>query len=448
MYIDKDCINRFPSLWMDTSAEADVSVPLDGNATAEIAIIGEGFTGLCCAISLAEAGRDVILVDGGGPGWGGSGRNSGAVIRGFKMGRTALSAKFGETGDAMFEFGARNADMLYGLVERFGIDCQLRKTGWVLPAHNSTGMKIVQERYATWLKDGISGVDLLDRQQTAEALGSEAYVGGLIDRACGVLQPFAYARGLARAAKSLGVRVYGQTRVTQKTRVGGQWQLSNPAGKITAQTVVIATDAWTGGLEPRVADRMLSTHSQIVATKPLPAHIADTILPNGPCASDSRRILLYWNKTPDNRIVFGTRGKVDGPQSDNDFKHVERAMTDIYPALQGAALTHRWGGKIGLTRDFMPRINQPEPDLWTAHGYSGRGVAMGTAFGLLLGEAIATGRSTDTLPVPVGPAPDLPPKITHRAGIVATTIWYRAARPMGLIRGQGNSDLARGPLLA
>jgi glycine/D-amino acid oxidase-like deaminating enzyme len=147
-------------------------------------------------------------------------------------------------------------------------------------------------------------------------------------------------------------------------------------------------------------------------------------LPEGPCASDSRRILLYWNKTPANRIVFGTRGKVDGPKTDGDFAHVEKAMVALYPALKDAKITHRWGGRIGLTGDFMPRIDQPEPGLWTAHGYSGRGVAMGTAFGLLMGEAIAANRSTSTLPVPVGPAPDMPPKFTHRAGIVGATIWY------------------------
>lgn len=425
MDIDKDCIHRFPSLWMETASEPDVSVPLDGDTSTEIAIVGEGFTGLCCAISLADAGRDVVLIDGGGPGWGGSGRNSGAVIRGFKMGRTALSEHFGETGDAMFEFGTRNAEMLYGLVERFGIDCQLRKTGWVLPAHNAAGLRSVQDRHATWVKDGVTGVELLDRQETAKAVGSDAYIGGLIDRECGVLQPFSYARGLARAAHSLGVRVYGQTRVTHKTYSGGHWYLQTPAGKIKARTVVIATDAWTDKLEPRMSDRMVSTHSQIVATAPLPPSIADSLLPEGPCASDSRRILLYWNKTPDNRIVFGTRGKVDGPKTDGDFAHVEKAMVALYPALIGAKITHRWGGRIGLTRDFMPRIDQPEPGLWTAHGYSGRGVAMGTAFGLLMGEAIAANRSTSTLPVPVGPAPDLPPKFTHRAGIVGATIWYR-----------------------
>ncbi|WP_138471406.1 FAD-binding oxidoreductase [Poseidonocella sp. HB161398] len=425
MFPSRDCIDRFPSLWMETARETDPARPLDGDTRADVAVIGAGFTGLGCAISLAEAGRDVVVLDGGGPGWGGSGRNSGAVIRGFKMSRSELRTTFGAEGDAIAEFGAKNAELVYALVARFGIDCALRRTGWIQPAHNAAGLRRVEERHRTWTADGVTGIEMLDRAQIARELGSEAYIGGLIDRGCAVLQPLDLVRGMARGAASLGARIHGGTPVTGYRREGGDWVVATPRGTVRAPVLVVATNAYTGGLEPGMAGSMLTTHTQIVATEPLPGAQIAAILPGGASASDSRRVLFYWNRSPDNRLVFGTRGKVGGPRSPGDFAHVEAALASVYPQLAGAKITHRWGGKVSLTRDYLPRLAMPAPDLWTAHGYSGRGVAMGTAYGLLMGEAIAAARPLQSLPVPHGAAPAAPPALLRAPGIAAATVWYR-----------------------
>ncbi|HEY0212415.1 MAG TPA: FAD-binding oxidoreductase, partial [Paenirhodobacter sp.] len=146
MDYQKDCLNRFPTLWSVTAREMDPTAPLAGDARCDVVVIGAGYTGLVTGLELARAGTDVIILDGGAPGWGGSGRNSGAVVRGFKNSRSKLIAEFGpERGRAMADFGATNSDVVYDLIDRYAIDCDLKRTGWVLAAHNRAGLARTRE---------------------------------------------------------------------------------------------------------------------------------------------------------------------------------------------------------------------------------------------------------------------------------------------------------------
>ncbi|MFC0220221.1 glycine/D-amino acid oxidase-like deaminating enzyme [Pseudochelatococcus lubricantis] len=422
----RDCQNRFPSLWLATAVERDLSEPLDGDASCDVAVIGAGYTGLATAIELARGGANVRIIDGGFPGWGGSGRNSGAVIRGFKNSRSALVKEFGdERGRAMADFGGRVCDIVFDLIARYDIQCDLVRSGWLLPAHNKAGLRRVRDRVDTWTADGFPGLAMIDRDTLARMIGSEAYIGGMIDSHGASLNPLSYARGLARAALGHGAGVHGQTRADRLSRTGGRWRVDTPRGAITAEKVVVATDAYSGGLVPSVDRSFASIHTNIVATVPLPGDIADSILPGEQAVSDIRRILLYWHKDPHGRVLFGTRGTLGGPRSDADFAHVEAALHRVYPQLRGQPIEFRWSGRIALTGNFVPHINEPEPGLWTAHGYCGRGVAMATAYGTLMGKAILANGSLGKLPVPDTAAPTMPPKPLRDLGVVSATHFFR-----------------------
>lgn len=424
----EDCITRFPTLWQATVREADPSRPLPGDASCDVLVIGAGYTGLAAAITLAAGGTDVLVIDAGYPGWGASGRNSGAVIRGFKHSRSGLIRDFGPArGRAMADFGAGVSDTVYALIARYGIDCDLRRSGWLLPAHNAAGLARVAERQRTWSADGIAGLEMLSRDEMAARLGSRHYIGGMIDRAGASLNPLAYARGLARAAIAEGARVCRDTAALAIGRVGGAgWQVRTPRGQITARAVIVATDAYSKrGLAPGIDRSLVTVHTNIVATAPLPAALSAAILAGQEAVSDSRRILYYWHKDPSGRLLFGTRGTLGGPRQDGDFAHVHKAMCRVYPQLADQPLDFRWSGRVSLTRDFLPHIDQPQPGLWTAHGYCGRGVAMATAYGRLLGETLLAGAPLSGLPVPNDPAPALPPAPLASAGVLATTQWYR-----------------------
>ncbi|QDL94622.1 FAD-binding oxidoreductase (plasmid) [Paroceanicella profunda] len=422
-----DCITRFPTLWSATAREADLSTPLAGDAVCDVAVIGAGYTGLTAAIALARAGRDVRVLDAGYPGWGGSGRNSGAVIRGFKSSRSALVKTFGKArGGAMAAFGDTVTDAVYDHVSEFGIACDLMRTGWILPAHNAAGLRRTEERQRTWSADGIGGLEMLDRAGLARRLGSQHYIGGMIDHAGASLNPLGYARGLARGALSLGAAVHGGTPVTAYREEGAGWRLDTPRGVVRARCVIVATNAYTGTLTPSVARSGVTIHTNIVATDVLSPEVARSILPGEEAVSDSRRVLYYWHKTPEGRVLFGTRGTLGGPLRERDFAHVQRAMLSVYPQLEGVGIGFRWSGRVCMTRDFLPHVDRPAEGLWTAHGYCGRGVAMATAYGRLIGETIAAGGSPADLPVPNDPAPALPRRPLKDIGITAMTQLYRA----------------------
>lgn len=426
MSYQSDCLARFPSYWLDTADEADPSSPLEGDAQCDVAIVGAGYTGLSCAIGLAEQGVDVRVLDGGFVGWGGSGRNSGSVIRGFKSSRSGLVRSFGaERGGAMAAFGDRTAASVYEMIERFDIACNLRRSGWLLPAHNAAGMRRTEERYQSWTADGTEGLELLDRDQVAAMLGSEAYVGGMIDHECGALHPLSYARGLARGAIGLGAKVHGNSQVLSVTRSNGTWELRCAQGTVRASRVLIAANAYVGGLERRVERSLATIHTHMLATDPLTDEVAATILPGQQTASDSRRILYYWHLERDNRLLFGTRGLLNGPRSNRDFDHVYAGLLSIYPQLAGIGISHRWAGRVAMTKDFLPHIDEPEPGLWAAYGYCGRGVAMATSYGRLLSRAMMTERGLTEIDMPRGPAPRLPGGALKSLGIVAATQLYK-----------------------
>jgi len=422
-----DCLARFPSYWLDCARETDPSMPFGAAARCDIAVIGAGYTGLAAAIEAAAAGADVRVLDGGFVGWGGSGRNSGAVIRGFKSSRSTLIGSFGaEQGGAMAAFGDRTAQVVYDLVDRFGIDCDLGRAGWILPAHNAAGMRRTEERQASWSADGVRGLELLDRDAMERHLGSRAYLGGMIDRECGNLNPLSYARGLARAAVGLGAKVHRGAEVIRVERQGQDFVLQTAGGPaLTASQVLVATNAYTAGLGIAPAAPIATIHTHMIATEPLPEELAASILPGGQTASDSRRVLYYWHKEHDGRLLFGTRGLLNGPRGPEHFAHVEKAMLSVYPQLAGVGISHRWAGRVALTRDFLPRIDQPQPGLWTAYGYCGRGVAMASAYGQLIGQAMRQEGGYAAIRMPSGPAPALPREPLRSLGVVSTTQLYR-----------------------
>lgn len=418
------------SLWAATAPEAAPTPPLGESITTEVLVIGAGYTGLSTALHLAEKGAQVCVLDAHAPGWGASGRNGGQVNPTLKHDPDDLLRIYGSAqGERLIQTVSDSADLVYGLIERFGIDCHPVRAGWIQAGYTRKAVDSMHARARQWQRYGVR-VEMLDRAAVAARTGTQVFAGGWIDGRAGGIQPLAYARGLARAALSLGVRIHEKTPVTHLERNGNHWVATTANGlRVQAQQVVLCTNGYTDGLWPGLARTVLSANSFIIATQPLGAMGAD-ILPCGETASTSQRLLLYFRRDSRGRLLMGGRGDFIDPAGAQDFQHLERAVQMMYPQLGPLQYEYRWAGRIAITRDFMPHLHQPAPGVTMALGFNGRGIAMATALGKEVANVVSGGTSACT-PFPVTPVQPLPMHGLQRFYIAAGVAWYSLLDRLG-----------------
>ena len=390
------------SLWMSSCAPLAPLPQLGTEARAEIAVIGAGYTGLSAALHAASAGRDVLVLEAGEIGEGGSGLNGGQVIAGLKHDPDALERLYGEQAGAQLAACAGSApDLVFDLIKQYGIECDAVRTGWLQLAVSETQLPGLERRAAQWRSRG-ADVAVLSARDAAELTGTARYCGGWIDRRGGTVQPLAYLRGLTRACQGHGVRLFARSPARRLARQGGIWRIDTERGAVAAQTVIVATDAYTDRVFDQLRRTVVAVPSIQVASAPLPTELRTRILPHGQSVSDTQRILRYFRLDASGRFVLGTRGAyTDIPSPANTPTH-ERALRELYPELAGVPIEYRWGGFVAMTRDGIPHLHEPEPGLLAGLGYNGRGVAMATTLGRVLARR-ARGEPAESLGFPLTP---------------------------------------------
>jgi glycine/D-amino acid oxidase-like deaminating enzyme len=375
---------------------------LRGETRAEVVVVGAGYTGLSAALHVAAAGREVVMLEAGELGTGGSGLNGGQVIPGLKHDPDVLAARYGERiGAQLTARSAEAADVVFDLIRRHSIECDAVRAGWMQLAVSESHLPLLQRRAEQWRRRGADVAALSDRE-AAQLTGSTRYCGGWIDRRGGTVQPLAYLRGLARAAITSGARIFVRSAAAKLSRAAGGWRVDTERGSADASTVILATDAYTDRAFDALRRTVVTVPSIQVATAPLPPPLRAAILPGGQSVSDTQRLLCYFRLDAAGRFVLGTRGSYsDVPIPTTTAAH-ERAIRETYPELAGFPLEYRWGGFVAMTRDGLPHLHQPAPGLLAGLGYNGRGVAMATTMGRLLGRW-ALGESAESLDFPVTP---------------------------------------------
>jgi glycine/D-amino acid oxidase-like deaminating enzyme len=385
-------------LW-DETAIAEPRLPkLEEDLTADAAIIGGGYCGLSAALHLAEGGIAPILLEAMGPGGGASGRNGGQVIAGVKLDPSEMIAKYGrDRGLALHRFCAGTADLVFSLIERFQIRCEAHRDGWIQAGYAPKVQAAIARRAAELREQG-ENVEPLGKERMAELIGADYYRGGLLDRRSGMVQPYSYARGLAGAAIASGARLFGESRVTSLIREGSLWRLHTARGSVTTKQVLLATNAYLGSLYPALKTAMIPVSSYQISTDPLPAHLSNGILPAGLPVSDLMQLGVYFRRDNAGRFIIGGRGSLTKRERPDLFERIHRQACTLYPALAAVPFPYRWGGKLALTFDHLPRLVTLEPGLYAAYGCNGRGVALQTLMGKLSAERIR-GLRQDDLPI-------------------------------------------------
>lgn len=373
----------YPPSWYSATADHLAPFPpLRGEAEADVAVIGGGYTGLSAALHLAGRGYSVLVLEAHRVGWGASGRNGGQVGSGQRQDQDWLEAALGkEQARALWHLGEEAKATVRDLIERHAIACDPRP-GIALVAHKRSFVSAYHAYAEKLARDyGYAEIESLDAARTADLLGTERFFGGYLDRGAFHLHPLNYALGLARAAAAAGVVIHERSRVTSI----GNGRAETAHGAARARHVILATNGYGGRLAPRVAERVMPINNFIVATEPL----AHRPVPGDVAAASSRFVVDYWWQTPDGRLLFGG-GESYGYRFPRDIAaKVRPALARAYPHLAQARIEYAWGGTLGITMNRLPSFQRIGGGLYAASGYSGHGVGMATLAGKLIAEAVA-----------------------------------------------------------
>jgi len=413
------------SLWSATALPAPLTPPLATSTQSDVCVIGGGYAGLSTALHLAERGVKTVVLEAKEPGYGGSGRNGGQVIPGHKYDPDDLEAMFGpERGPRLVAFAGRTADAVFELITKHRMDVPHVRNGWIQGAHSKASVEETRRRAAQWARRG-APVEVFDKAETDRHLGTTQYLGGWIDRRGGAVQPLTYARGLARAALATGAVIHGDTRAAKLEREGTRWIVSTDRGaRVNTDRVVMCTNGYADELWPGVRRSVIAPNSYQIATEPLSDNIRKSILPFGQVCSDARKLLLYFRLDDRGRLLLGGRGPFREPRDPSDWAHLESMLPRLFPQAAGAAIEHRWCGRVAITRDFLPHLHEPAPGLLIDIGCMGRGVGLQTALGQAMADYLATG-NPEALPVPLQPVRALPFHGLNKMYFAAAVAWYR-----------------------
>lgn len=411
---------------------APTAPPLRGAGSTDVAIIGAGYTGLSTALHLKQKGIQAVVLDAVEPGYGGSGRSGGQVIPGLKHDPDELLRLFGpEGGETLIHTISQTVEDVAHLIDVHQISCDFRRSGWIQAAHDAVAVRTVHRRAEQWAKRGVP-VRVLERAGVSALIGTELYHGGWVEPRAANLNPLAYHRGLLRATLQAGVPVHGQSRVVRLVRSGTQWTLHTDSGaSLTADKVVLATNGYTDGLWPGLRQTLIAANSFQVATDPLNEAQRKVILPEGQSVSDTRRVLRYFRVDGAGRLIMGGRGPFREPRGPGDFAHLDRSIAQMFPQLAHAPITWRWGGRVALTRDFLPHLHTPAPGVVACLGYNGRGVGMASTLGRLLADWLVTPEET-RLPLPFTSIQPIPVHGLHTVYVSVLIAWYRFLDALGI----------------
>jgi glycine/D-amino acid oxidase-like deaminating enzyme len=388
------------SLWDKSAEEKDYQSALQSDENVDVAIIGGGFTGLSTALHCAEKGLSTQVLEAEQIGFGGSGRNCGLVNAALWLPPQDVTRQLGPTYGPRFikKFGS-GPDYVFELIQKHQIQCEATKTGTIHAAHSPSGYKELEGRAAEWTRLG-EPVDLLNRERVTDMIGTNAFYGGLLDHRAGTINPMGYCRGLARAALGNGAKISTGVRAQKLHKDGDKWKVETNQGVVTANAVIIGTNAYSDDLWPDLNRVVTMIHYFQLSTKPLGPE-ADDILPGGQGLWDTGQIMFNFRRDKANRLLIGSMGKVIG-NADKGLSHrwAKKQIARLFPALDPIAFDDAWHGQIAMTPDHLPRVHVLDKNLFTSIGYNGRGITTGTMFGQAMADLL-TGMDTKDLPLPV-----------------------------------------------
>jgi len=402
---------RNKSFWLE-GGEYTENPPLADDTECDLAIIGGGFTGLSGTyhIKKHDPSMNVVLLEAQVIGFGASGRNGGFSMPLLGWDLTYLLWYMGvERGKMAHDYANDCVKRTKKLVEEEGIDCDFEYTGLMEVARTPFQLKRLEKEVEHYHRIGYPEVEFLDKQELKNHLNSAVHMGGRRDPDTAIIDPAKMARGLKNAVQKLGVSVYERTPVTEYTP-GDTVELVTPRARVRAKNVIVATNAFSMYL--KVKHRyFVPMFTYIILTEPLGDKQYDELGWVGREGIEDERIFVHYLRlTADNRLLFGGRdapyyfgNSVVGHESHGRiFQNLERDMKEMFPVLEDVGISHKWGGPVAVTLDFVPTFGRLKEhgNVLFAIGYCGHGVSLSLNAGRILRDLLFE-RDTDLVRLPL-----------------------------------------------
>ena len=386
------------NLWENTSEEKEIFSDHLKSQTTDLLIVGGGFTGCSAALEAAKHGAKVTLLECQTIGFGGSGRNVGLVNAGLWLPPKKIISILGEKhGEKLISALGSAPDLVFSIIKDNKIKCDPKRNGTLHCAHSEKGMEYLIERFkqGELFKEPLT---MIDKTETENKVGSSKFIGSLHDSRAGTIQPLAYCRGLARKAKELGAKIYEKSKVSRIRKQNGMWQIYVQDIEIKSKYLLLAMNAYQDLDKAHNIGKFSTVYYSQFATRPLNSNEMSTILPGKEGCWDTATIMSSFRVDDAGRLIIGTMGNSEGFGKYIHLNWANKKLKDLFPFLPDVEFTHRWSGKIAMTRDHIPKIVNFEENALSCFGYSGRGIAPGTLFGKTCASALLT-ENLSMLPV-------------------------------------------------
>jgi gamma-glutamylputrescine oxidase len=419
-----------PSWYAASLPEAPARPALTGAVEADVVILGAGFTGLWAALTLARAGRRVVVLEAHRVGFGASGRNGGQVQSGFNKGQSWLEAQLGETrARALWDLSVAAKAQLRDFCLTHAPEAEYRP-GVAHGEYSALDLAAARLEADHMARHYGHQVSVMGRDAFAALVKSPLYVGGTLDRSAGHIQPLAYARALAHAAETAGAVIHELSEVTAVV-TQPRLVLTTARGQVTAGHAIIAGNGYLPNILPQVNARVMPINSFIAATAPLPDRWQE-VLAEDIAVSDSKFVVNYYRFSADRRFLFGGRESYSMGFPRDIARPLVGRMQTLFPQLAGVGIDHVWGGSLGITMTRLPHVVRVAPNILSGAGFSGHGVALSGMAGRVMAEAVM-GQEEGLASFAALPVPRFPGGTLLRAPLLTLAMtWYALRDRLGV----------------
>ncbi|MBL25842.1 MAG: FAD-dependent oxidoreductase [Rhodospirillaceae bacterium] len=389
---------KFTPFWWLAAPRPDETVA-NVPHTADVAVIGAGYSGLSAALTIARDGRSVVVLEADRPGEGASSRNGGAVGATLRHSFATLKKMHGlETALRFYRETRAGRAWLKDFIAKERIDCDFHPVGRFIGCHRKKDYEILARDLDLQAKHLGTEGEMVPPEDQHRFVGTDAYFGGRFLAEDANLHPGKLHQGLLQRVQAEGVPVVGRSRVTAINREDDGFSLEYGVRTLKARQLVIATNGYTGGESPWLRRRVLPMQSQIIATEPLDTEVMTRLMPDNRQLGDTCRLHYYYRAAPDHdRILFGGRA---GAAEINDRRKsgrlLYRRLVQVFPELAGTKITHSWGGFIAYTFDHMLHLAENDGIFYVA-GFCGSGVVNANYLGHKTGLKVLGQKDGETI---------------------------------------------------